>query len=632
MKMRILFNSEYTALQVHGLDKLVLLMNLFIVALLAINLSGCEQYTHQEDIFHLAQQHKSDLQLSTYVTAHTIERLLSTAEGRANAITNFRANGITKVYLEVYRSGLIVDVRLMSELVTFFEENGFDVVGGIATVPGGDFGVAQEGKLGWFNWQNTKTQEDLRYVMTGFAPLFQSFIVDDFLCTGDTSLESKNAKGERSWSDYRRELLTNLASSVFINPAKQANSGIHMIIKYPQWYDRFHLFGYDVESGPALFDEVWVGTETRGQYTQRFGYVQPYEGFVNFRWIKSLAGEKTGGAWFDHGDCDQMDFVEQAWQSVLAGADELVLFSYDSFIEGHPGHELLRQDFEQLIALAKTVKENPVYGIPAYKPPHSDAGGDLYLMDFIGMFGIPLIPVSEYPMDAQTLFLPTQSATDPDIVLKIRTSLDSGSRVIFTAGFLAQVDDKGFLSELAGVEKPVSAPFAAESLLHGEKEILMPSKLDLESALILNNASGILSVKHQKRVIPFLTVNPEKNVYVLNVHTFSEADFEAVGEVLLCPRPLGLLELPMDWVNTIREVFVSGLGFQIEAPPRVTIQPLINGDMVIHNYNLNPVTVEIFSPKASWKTETADERIKRVDSGSLQLSLQARTRVWLKGE
>lgn len=223
----------------------------------------------------------------------------STEAGRREALSVLRCNGITKVYVEVYRSGLVVPVDQLSNSVNFLKNNGLEVVGGIATVPGGETGMAQDGPLSWFNWQNPKTPADMKRIMEDAAPLFDQFILDDFFCTADTSIESKQAKSNKSWSEYRRELLTGLASSVFINPAKAKNPDIRMIIKYPQWYDRFHQFGYDVATEPALFDKVYVGTETRGQYTQRFGFVQPYEGFINYRWIASLSGNKIGAAWFD---------------------------------------------------------------------------------------------------------------------------------------------------------------------------------------------------------------------------------------------------------------------------------------------------------------------------------------------
>jgi hypothetical protein len=600
------------------------ILNLFM-------LTSCENdRTPVNDNYDFAKAHVDDLRISVYCTAHTIEQLFSTEPGRREAVSLMRANGITKVYLEVYRSGLVVNTALLSEVIRYFETAGFEVVGGIATVPGGDFGMPQEGKLGWFNWQNPKTQHDLKQVMLDVSPLFDTFIVDDFLCTGDTSLESKSAKGAQSWSVYRRNLLTELATSIFIEPAKSVNPDIHMIIKYPQWYDRFHMFGYDVESGPKLFDEVWVGTETRGQYTQRFGFVQPYEGFVNYRWLASLSGGKIGGAWFDHGDCDELDFIEQAYQSVLAGAPELVIFNYGSFVHGHPGHHLLRMDLEKLFSLARTIKSSPVRGIPGYKPPHSDAGGDLYIMDFIGMFGIPLVPVSSYPQSASTIFLPTQAASDPEIVSKVKTSHDQGATIIMTAGFLAQVEDQGQISQLAGIAKPSVQPFAVDQVLVDGLETTLARPLDLEALISVSGAEEVLKAKSGNRNIPFLTKSADGRLFVLNSHTFSEADFEAVGEVLLCPRPLGLLDLPQEWSNTIRAIFNRDLGIEMDATARVTLQPLENGNIVLHNYNQDAITVKLKGLDFNQIEDAFGTQEVTMEGNSVNLKMKPRSRVWLR--
>ncbi len=594
---------------------------------ISLTLLSCEQQRPASDNIHeLAVDHVNDLRLSVYFTAHSVERLLKGAEGRREAVSLMQANGITKVYLEVYRSGLVVSPPLLAEVKDYFIQNDFEVVGGIATVPGGDFGVKQEGKLGWFNWQNEKTQKDLRQVMEDVAPIFDTFIVDDFLCTGDTSVESQAAKGDREWSVYRRELMTELASSIFIDPAKSVNPDIHMIIKYPQWYDRFHMFGYDVASGPELFDEVWVGTETRGQYTQRFGFVQPYEGFVNYRWISSMAGDKIGGAWFDHGDCDALDFIEQAYQSVLAGADELVIFNYGSFVQGHPGHHQLRMDLEKLYALAKGVKDNPVIGIPAYKPPHSDAGGDLYIMDVIGMLGIPIIPVSKYPDNAGTIFLPTQAAEDTDILAKVEKSLKNGTRIISTAGFL----DKAQQASKAGVSRLVAETMHADQIMVDGSIINLNLPLEHEAEFEAIDASVILESRMEGKSVPYLTKNDEGNFYVLNSHTFSEADFEAVGEVLLSPRPLGILELPVSWVNTLRGAFNHELTYHLDAPSRVTMQPLQNGEVVLHNYNQQKTTISLSGFNSAKVLDVFTGNEYDIKNQTLELTINARSRIWLR--
>lgn len=589
-----------------------LILLLFFIMIIA----SCQQRTQAiDDVFTWAKTRQDDLQLGVYITAQAVNSLLTSDAGRREAVSLLRCNGITKAYVEVYRSGLVVDQQVLENVRDYFLKNDIRVVGGIATVPGKNFGVRQEAPLGWFNWQNEKTQQDLLKIVPMAAKVFDTLIVDDFFCTGDTSAESKAAKGDRSWSQYRRDLLVELAEKIIIKPAKKVNPNITVIIKYPQWYDRFHLFGYDVAREPKIFDKVWVGTETRGQYTQRYGFVQPYEGFVNYRWLASLSGNKIGGAWFDHGDCDANDFIEQAYQTVLAGTKEIVLFNYFDFANGHPGHHLLRMNFEKLADLAQVVAENPVTGVPAYKPPNSDAGGDLYIMDYIGMLGVPLVPVSEYPTGAGVIFLPTQAATDPDILTKVQNSLQQKATIIFTAGFLAHAKDGKQLAEMAGLKWPV-------------KISPMHAPVGLEAKLVTKDARTLLAAKVGRRNIPFLT--QKDNVFVLNTHTFSQADFDAVGEVLLSPRRLALLEISRAWANTVREVFNAKLGLKLDAPTRVTLQPLGDSGWFIHNYNQEETKITFSTSDLGQIVDGFTMKEIKSNGSQLKLTLPRRSRIWLK--
>ena len=583
------------------------------------------------DQFSYAQERKDDLQLSIYITTHAVKNLLSDEAGRREAISIFRCNGITKAYIEVYRGGLVIEKELLQNVRDLFEQNQIEVVGGIATVPGENFGIRQEAQLGWFNWQNPKTQADLKKVIMMSADVFDEFIIDDFLCTADTSLESKAAKGGRSWSQYRRDLLTELSESVFIGPAKSINPKIKLIIKYPQWYDRFHLFGYDVENETALYDKVMVGTESRGQYTQRYGFVQPYESFVSYKWMKSLAGKKMSGAWFDHGDCDENDFIEQAWQSVLAGAQEIIFFNYFDFINGHKGHHLLRNQFTQLADLARTVATEPVKGVMAYKPPNSNAHGDLYIMDFIGMLGIPLIPVSHYPENAKVIFLPTQAASDYDILTKIENSIANNATLIFTTGFLAHAKDGRRLAEIAGISWPlVSDPLTADQIIVEEKTETIKYGLNLESDIQLTEGIAKMIARHKSDDIAFLVT--KENIFTLNTHTFSQADFDEVGEVLLCPRPLGLLEIPQIWANTLRDAFLTPFGIDFSAPTRVTLQPYGESGWVIHNYNQESVDIDLGT--ASMKNGVTEDKFSgkqiKILEGQINIEMPPRSRLWLE--
>ena len=158
--------------------------------------------------------------------------------------------------------------------------------------PGGAAGLVQLAK--------PENPAGSRTVMRSVAPLFDVFVIDDFLCTGDVSEESVQARGDGSWSRNRCELSGSGGPRRLQLSATEANPDITMIVKFPQWYDLFHEYGYAVASHAARFERVWVGTETRGARTQRYGFVQPTS-LCELPWIASIAPDKTESAWFDHG-------------------------------------------------------------------------------------------------------------------------------------------------------------------------------------------------------------------------------------------------------------------------------------------------------------------------------------------
>jgi len=521
--------------------------------------------------FEKARSRTNDLRLGSYATSGEVEQLAVDESFRTRAWDTIRRMGITKLYVEVYRSGHTVSTEQLVFVRDWLQGNGIEVVGGIATVPGGDVGVRQEGPLDWFNWQNAKTQSDLESIVRRTAPLFDTFIIDDFLCTGDVSDESSQARGDRSWGQYRRDLMTQVARTVFIEPARQANPGITMIVKFPQWYDRFHLFGYDTQTLPSLFDRVWVGTETRGRNTQRFGFVQPYEGFVNYRWLAGIASDKIGAAWFDHGDCAEHDFLDQAYMSVLAGARELVFFNFGNVIQGHPDHAKIIEQFDQLADLAGFVRTHPVVGVPAYKPPNSDPAGDMYLMDFLGMLGIPLVPVHEFPESAPTIFLPAQAAADPDLSEHVKAALDRGARVIVTTSLLLSLPQGAELARTLGVDANLqSSPIRAAC--DGQTDD--GTMVDLESPIEANRPDDITCAAGGRSLLLLRTVPSSRGrISLLNTHTYSQADFDAVHEVLLCPRPLGLLALGGPPLEEVRAAFRSERGSSLSGPTCVMLHP-----------------------------------------------------------
>ena len=630
-----------------------------VIALIAMSFSG---HCTARSQLAKARARMGDLRLGSYATSRQVEQLATDEAVRTRAWKTIQRMGITKLYIEVYRGGHVVRPEHLIFVRNWLSRKDIDVVGGIATVPGGDFGVRQKGPLGWFNWQNKKTQRDIKKVIRTAAGIFDTFIVDDFLCTGDVSEESKAAKGDRSWGEYRRALLTELAQSIFVGPAKEVNPTITMIVKYPQWYDRFHLFGYDTETFPQVFDEVWVGTETRGRSTQRFGFVQPYEGFVNYRWLADIAGDKIGGAWFDHGDCAEYDFIDQAYTSVLAGAPELVFFNFGNVMQGHPDHEKIIAEFDQLAKLAAFVREHPVIGVPAYKPPNSDPGGDMYIMDFLGMLGIPLVPVHKFPEGAPVIFLPAQAAADPSLLEHINKARGRGAHLIVTTSLLVVLPHGNELARMVKVGTNIqSKPIRASLMTLSSKTQKLEKTnviIDLESPIEIEAGPGDILCSFGNKQVALLTVSGTSggSISLLNTHTYNQADFDAVGEVLLCPRPLGLLDMERPELSALRAVFgnraITENDTTIMPKPRVPVldgpncvtfhpfYPYSDASCVIQNFNDEvvsvTVTIQIQKNKLNQFIDAFTGKpiptraIKSKGTISLDLLIPARGRVWVR--
>ncbi len=586
-----------------------------------------------DDLYHFAQNHETDLRLSVYITVGAVKNALDDADGRREAVSVLRSLGITKAYIETYRGGRSADVRQLQQLRDYLNANGFATAGGIATTPGKNVGVKQEGRLGWFNFQHAKTRTDLENIARMTAKIFDQIIIDDFLCTADTGRMSVRARGGQSWAQYRMNLMTGVTKRVFIDPIKTENPAAFVIIKFPQWYDRFHLFGYDVVREPKLFDQVWIGTESRGPDTRRMGFVPQYEGFVNFRWLSSFAPGKVGGAWFDHIDCNAYDFIDQANQAVLAGAREIILFNYFNLMNGHSGHHLLRRQFSRLVKLAKMVHKKPLRGIYAYKPPYSDAGSDHYIFDFLGMIGLPLLPVGQFPAAADVLFLPTQAAADTQITAQVEQLLSRGKTIIITPGFLQAVPEKNRMLKLAGIKMSFLRTPVKIKLSSSETELKLPAVIKPVDASVL------LSVQSDGRQLPFLTqhrLDSGGSVFLLNICTFSERDFKAVHEVLLSPAPVPWLDLPETWLDEIRKSLSAPLGFYLLAPGRISLHPYGEDQWVICNFNDQPVEVDLVLKKSLAPNKNSvfingSTGEKIIPSGNqIHLSIGRRQLFWLK--
>lgn len=392
---------------------------------------------------------------STLLTAQDVRDRLSTEEGIHSAMDWCKKTAVTKVYIEVFRDGYQAERAALEHIKKRFVAAGFTVSGCVTTTQVGRVST------GWKEiscYTDPATQEKLQGIFEYAASLFDEIMIDDFWFTDCACPECDAARraktvtvGRRTspvagdtWEDYRRDLMIRLSHERVLGPSKRVNPKARLIIKYPQWYDNFHERGYEVLRETADFDRIWVGTEIRDWQDKQWGGTVQYEAYFIMRWLGGIGGAKCGGGWYDWLGTTERTYVEQARQTVLAGARESLLFCYGGLQRdtGPKDIEALRSNLPELLAVAEQVQRRPLIGIAAYKPPNSHPEGEARVFDFVGMLGLPLVPCHEFSAEAPAAFFSVHALKDANLAVKLSAFIAAGKPVLVTDGLVQRLAGK----------------------------------------------------------------------------------------------------------------------------------------------------------------------------------------------
>ncbi len=393
-----------------------------------------------QSLWEMANEKRELLRISTLLTAQNVRDYLSKEKGINESIEWCKKTGVTHVFLESFRGGYTVGRKTLGHAKSRFEKEGFEVSGCITTTRVGKIST------GWGNvgcYTDRKTCENLQKIFEYAASIFDEIMIDDFLFTNCECDECQVGRGGKSWPDYRCPLMIKVSTERILKPVKAVNPAAKIIIKYPQWYDNFHNRGYEVLRQTADYDKIWVGTETRDYDDKRWGGKVQYEAYYIMRWLGGIGGLKTGGGWFDPLGTTEDTYVEQARQTVLADAKEMLLFCYGALMRntGPANVRKLRAEIPGLFELAGLVRNKPIKGIHAPKPPNSDAYDEQYVFDFVGMLGLPLVPVAEISTDAEAAFFSVHALKEPDLSSKLEKMLDAGKPLLITDGLAERLSN-----------------------------------------------------------------------------------------------------------------------------------------------------------------------------------------------
>ena len=545
-----------------------------------------------------------NFKVSIYTRAYEVQSMTDPAwlDSTWNIISSQMK--VDKIYLETHRDLNIVKADDMKRIIKFFKDRGVEVAGGIT------YTISEANNFQTFCYKNPEERAKAKEIIELTASLFDEIILDDFFFTDCKCDYCVEAKGNRTWTDYRLELMDDAALNVILGPAKKVNKNVKVVIKYPNWYDHFPALGFDLDFGPKHFDGIYTGTETRDAVRSN-QHLQPYESYLIWRYFDNLNPGHNGGGWVDTGGMRYMErYAEQLWLTVFAKAPEMTFFDYRQMLGGlrssyrgpwqdAGGTSFSYDDMMKPVningkevtpttmarAAGYTMEQvdrtigllgNPI-GVKSYKPYQST--GEEFLQNYFGMIGIPMDIVPEFPTDANMVILTEQAAADADIIKKMDKHLRSGKDITITAGFLRAMKGKGIESivdlEYTDRKALVSGFMTGGQIVNVSKPILMQQVMykTNDSWEIVSGMDGGLGWPLLHR-----DAYSKGNVYLLVVpDNFAD-----------------LYNLPVQVLNSIRQNLTQkAVPVRMQGPANVSLFIYDNNTFIVESFSDEDVDITV---------------------------------------
>ncbi len=550
------------------------------------------------------QYHNFDV--SVYMVVNTVRRL-----GQDTALLSNQWHRISsqlkvdKVYIEAQRNRTVATDDELEAVKKFFVERGVKVAGG-ACLSDGDYPGG--GQFKSFCYTDPADRAFIKQAVELAARHFNEIIQDDFFFVTTKYDSDIAAKGNRSWTQFRLDLMDKAARELLIGPAKAVNPNVKMVIKFPNWYEHFAGSGFDLDKEPRLFDGIYTGTETRDPETTDQN-LQQYESYEIFRYFENIAPGRNGGGWVDTFNTRYIDrYAEQLWDTVFAKAPEMNLFEWTAMLRPiRPGDRAqwanlpTSFNYNQMLQSYKDsapadAPPQPTYaraagyaleqadaflgklgkpiGIASYRPPH--AWAEDFLHNYFGMIGIPIELYPTFPTNANLVLLTEAAAADPDIVAKIEGQLRAGKSVVITSGLLHALQGKGIedIVELQYTYRKIlaheyQAGFGAgtTSTLGGGKDddILFPDirfltndAWQLVRALASGKGYPLLLMDHYSRGVIYVWTIPDN---------FND-----------------LYRLPVSVTTAIKNYVMAGFPVRLDGPSQVALFAYDNNTFITESY------------------------------------------------
>ena len=510
---------------------------------------------------------------------------------------------VDKVYIEVQRDRRLADDQLLERVKKFFLDHGVQVAGGMAL---------SDGSIGGQFKSFCYTDPQDRAFIQGAAELaarhFDEVIQDDFFFVTTKNDSDIAAKGDKSWTQFRLNLMDDAAENLLVKPAKAVNPKVKMVVKFPNWYEHFQGSGYDLDKEPKIFDGIYTGTETRDPVITD-QHLQQYESYEIIRYFENIAPGHNGGGWVDTYSLRYLDrYAEQLWDTLFAKAPQIMLFEWSAMTRpfeagDRAAWENLPTSFNLTNATSGVSSPtwarvagysleqadkflgqlgNPI-GIASYRPP--SAGGEDFLHNYLGMIGIPIDLHPEFPTNANLVLLTEAAKADPDIVAKIKGQLRAGKSVVITSGLLRALQGKGIedIAEIRWTDRKFLAHAYAGGFGAGNfstfdagtnADVLFP-----EIDFLTNDSWSLVRAEADGNGFPLLLMNRYAKG-ILYVWTMPD-NFN------------DLYALPPEVTGAIKNFFMRGFPVRLDSPARVALFAYDNGAFIVENFSATPADAKI---------------------------------------
>jgi hypothetical protein len=581
--------------------------------------------------------HYENFDVAIYIPARVVQSFQDPEKLRGDWDRISRQLKVDKVYIEVQRDRDLVSDELLEQVKQFFVERGVQVAAGMALSDGG------RGQFRSFCYTDPADREFVQGAVELAARHFDEIIQDDFFFVTTKYDSDIAAKGDRSWTEFRLDLMRDVAENLLIKPARAVNPRVKMIIKYPNWYEHFQGLGYDLEEQPRMFDGIYTGNETRDpELTDQ--NLQQYESYQIFRYFENIKPGGNNGGWVDTYSIRYLDrFAEQLWDTMFAKAPEITLFewsamsrpielgerddwqdldtsfNYDKMLAAYRAKSPAATNEPAPASLAEpTIASVASYsleqvdgflgklgrpiGIKSYKPYHS--WGEDFLHNYLGNIGIPIDLYPTFPTDADVVLLTESAKYDPEIVEKIKGQLAAGKNVVITTGLLRALQGKGIedIVEVRYTDRKVLATdyiagfgAGAGSMLSDEETppILLP-----DIRFLTNDSWPVIRALANGRGYPLMLMN-RYSKGVIYIWTIPE-NFN------------DLYRLPPAVTGAIKNFVMAGFPVRVDGPSHVALFAYDNDTLIVQSYRHAEadVTITVTGDSAKLRNQVTGEVIE----------------------